>query len=396
MKKKRNITIIAILLVILGIIIGNGIYQYSHNKDYYYQSTVKSIVDIFDRNETIDEAAISFTVYDTASVTKLFFADKSGNQTLLERDGDAWIINGEYPANQDLVNQIMYTINRIHIKPMSIRKKDNIVTQMASTNTKVEVYQTEPRINLFNKIRLFNREIRSRVFYVGGVTQDNTGTYVLKEGGDNVYIAYLPALNGSISSRFSAKPIDWRSHLIFHSNMSDIASVKVEINNNPDNSFIINEIGRYQYTMTRLSGQPVEFSDNKVLTLLSSFQDVRFESFLNDVEPARRDSIINSPFQERLTVTTKDGVSRSVTTYSLLPNADMFDYNQELLNDPEYHDRLLDVDHKYALLSEGDEFVLIQDFVFEKLLKPAYYYDKDYREEIPQIYYQELETVESR
>ena len=57
---------------------------------------------------------------------------------------------------------------------------------------------------------------------------------------------------------------------------------------------------------------------------------------------------------------------------------------------------LTDPDHKYALLSEGNEFVLIQDFVIGKLLKPAYYYDKNYREDVPQIYYKELETVESR
>ena len=54
-----------------------------------------------------------------------------------------------------------------------------------------------------------------------------------------------------------------------------------------------------------------------------------------------------------------------------------------------------DPDHKYALLSEGNEFVLIQDFVFGKLLKPADLYSKDYKDEIPQVYYKELETVES-
>lgn len=396
MKRKKRITIISVLLlVILGIIIGNGVYQYHYNKDFYYQSTVKKIVDIFDKNETIDEAAMNFTVYDTASVTKLFFADKSGNQTLLERTDNGWTVNKDYAANQFLINQILYTTNRIHIKPMSVKKKDNIVTQMASTNTKIEVYQRMPRINLFNKIKLFYHETRSRVYYVGGVTQDNTGTYVLKEGGNNVYVAYLPALNGSISSRFTANALDWRSHIIFNSKMNEIESVKLEINRDPANSFIINEIGRTQYSMTRLNGEPVDYSDNKVLTLMTSFQDVRFEAFLNDIDPIRRDSVINSPFEQRLTVTTKDGKSRTVTTYSMLPNADMFDYDPNVVNDPNFYDGITDPDHQYALLSEGNEFVLIQKFVFGKLLKPAYYYDKNYRDEFKQIYYKELETIES-
>ena len=74
--------------------------------------------------------------------------------------------------------------------------------------------------------------------------------------------------------------------------------------------------------------------------------------------------------------------------------ADMYNYSKEDLE--KFDDMIKDPDHKYALLSEGNEFVLIQNFVFGKLLKPADFYSKDYKDEIPQIYYKELETVESR
>ena len=373
--KKKNIiliVIVAILIIIAGILIGNNRYLSSLRGD-----------------------AADFTVYDTASITKLFLADKSGNQVELEREGMAWIVNNEYHANQSLVNEMLYTLTRMRIKrPVSVRQTDNIISQMATTNTKVEVYQMLPRINLFNKVKLFYNETRSKVFYVGGVTQDNIGTYVLKEGGDKVYVAYLPMLNGSISSRFSANPTDWRNHIIFNARLNDIESVKLEINDDPDNGFIIKEGERYQYTMNRLNGEPVEFSDNKVLNLLTSFSDVRFEAFLYDIDSARRDSIINSPFQQRLTLTTKDGISRSVTKFRLITNSDIYDYSEDDID--QFTEMLNDPDHKYALLSEGNEFVLIQDFVFGKLLKPADFYSKDYKDEIPQVYYKELETVESR
>ena len=375
--KKNNIisiVIIAILVIIAGILIGNN----------RYLSSLRS-------------EASDFSVYDTASITKLFFADKSGNQVLLQRDGTAWTVNNEFRANQNLVNEMLYTINRMRIKmPVSIKKSDNIVTRMSSTNTKVEVYQMMPRINLFNKVKLFYHEKRSKVFYIGDVTQDNNGTYILKEGGDKVYIVYMHGFRGFISSRFSANPMDWRDHTIFNAKLADIKSLKLEINDDPNNGFIINENGRYQYTMNRLNGEPVDFSDNKVLNLLSSLGDVRFEAFLYDVDPARRDSIINSPFQQRLTLTMKDGKSSSVTTFRLRTNADLYDYSKEELENPDFDKIINDPDHKYALLSEGNEFVLIQDFVFGKLLKPADFYSKDYKDEIPQVYYKELETVESR
>ena len=374
MKKKNilSIVIIAILVIIAGILIGNN----------RYLSSLRS-------------EASDFTVYDTASITKLFFADKSGHQVLLQRDGSRWLIDNEYDANQSMVNEMLYTLNRMRIKmPVSVKKSDNIVTRMASNNTKVEVYQILPRINFFNKLKLFYHETRSKVFYIGDVTQDNQGTYVLKEGGDKVYVAHIPGLRGTLSPRFTANPVDWRSHRIFAEKMDNIASVKLEINGDPHNSFIINETGRAQFTMNRLDGEPVDFSDNKVLTLMMAFKDVRFEAFLDEVEPARRDSIIHSPFQQRLTLTTKDGKDISVTTFRLLANADLYDYSDEDLDS--FEEMIKDPDHQYALLSEGDEFVLIQDFVFGKLLKPADYYSKDYKDEIPQIYYQELETVESR
>ena len=374
MKKKNilSIVIIAILVIIAGILIGNN----------RYLSSLRS-------------EASDFTVYDTASITKLFFADKSGHQVLLQRDGSRWLIDNEYDANQSMVNEMLYTLNRMRIKmPVSVKKSDNIVTRMASNNTKVEVYQILPRINFFNKLKLFYHETRSKVFYIGDVTQDNQGTYVLKEGGDKVYVAHIPGLRGTLSPRFTANPVDWRSHRIFAEKMDNIASVKLEINGDPHNSFIINETGRAQFTMNRLDGEPVNFSDNKVLTLMMAFKDVRFEAFLDEVEPARRDSIIHSPFQQRLTLTTKDGKDISVTTFRLLANADLYDYSDEDIDS--FEEMIKDPDHQYALLSEGDEFVLIQDFVFGKLLKPADYYSKDYKDEIPQIYYQELETVESR
>ena len=374
MKKKNilSIVIIAILVIIAGILIGNN----------RYLSSLRS-------------EASDFTVYDTASITKLFFADKSGHQVLLQRDGNRWLIDNKYDANQSMVNEMLYTLNRMRIKmPVSVKKSDNIVTRMASNNTKVEVYQILPRINFFNKLKLFYHETRSKVFYIGDVTQDNQGTYVLKEGGDKVYVAHIPGLRGTLSPRFTANPVDWRSHRIFAEKMDNIASVKLEINGDPHNSFIINETGRAQFTMNRLDGEPVDFSDNKVLTLMMAFKDVRFEAFLDEVEPARRDSIIHSPFQQRLTLTTKDGKDISVTTFRLLANADLYDYSDEDIDS--FEEMIKDPDHQYALLSEGDEFVLIQDFVFGKLLKPADYYSKDYKDEIPQIYYQELETVESR
>ena len=374
--KKNTLAIIiaALLVVIAGVLIWNNRYL-----------------------TTIRGEAADFTVYDTASITKLFFADKRDHQVLLERTEEGWTVDNHYQASQQLINDMLKTLNRLRIRmPVSLKKSDNVITRMSSNNIKVEVYQIVPRINLFNRIKLFKHETRTKVFYVGDDTQDNNGSFVLKEGADKAYIVHLHGIRGFISSRFSANPIDWRDHIVFNSKMADIQSVKLEINDDPTNSFIITENGRYQFKMHSLDGKDIEYDTLRVLNLMSSFNEVRFESFLIDVSAQRRDSIINSPFQQRLTVTTKDGESRTITTFKLLANADMYDYDLNELDNPEIDKIITDPDHQYALLSEGNEFVMIQKFVFGKLLKPAEYYRLDHVEPVKVVSYKELETVESR
>ena len=367
MKKNRlAIIITSLLIVIAAVLLWNNRYLTSLRGDAY-----------------------DFTVRDTASVTRLFFADKSGNHVLLSRTDEGWKVNEKYDAQPKMVNNMLYTLDKMRIKmPVSLASHDNVITRMAGTNTKVEVYQIVPRINLFNKVKLFPHEKLTKVFYIGDVTQDNSGTYVLKEGADKAYIVHLHGFRGFISSRFSANQEDWRDHKIISENISNIASVKLEFNNDPENSFILNENGRYKYEMKRLNDESnVNIDTVRVLNLLTSFSDVRFEAFLTDITKERRDSIINSPYQERLTLTTKDGRQEVVRTYTMRIDASAFGFTENDWDD--------DPDHKYAYIENNDELVMIQDFAFGKILHPASYYEKGYVEPQRMIFIEELEEIPS-
>jgi hypothetical protein len=259
---------------------------------------------------------------------------------------------------------------------------------MAGTNTKVEIYQIVPRINLFNKIKLFPHEKLTKVFFIGDVTQDNSGTYVLKEGADKAYIVHLHGFRGFISSRFSANQEDWRDHKIISEDINNIASMKLEFNNDAENSFVINTTGNYKYEMKHLhDGSNVDIDTIRVLNLLTSFNDVRFEAFLTDITKERRDSIISSPYLERLTLTTKDGKQEVIRTYTMRINASAFGFTEDDWDD--------DPDHKYAYIENSDELVMIQDFAFGKILKPAEYYQKGYKEPRRTVYIEEIEEIPS-
>ena len=197
-----------------------------------------------------------FAVSDTASVTKIFIADMNANEVLLERDSDGWILNKDYKAQQRKVSDLLYTMMKLRVRtPVAQASQDNVIKRMAGMAVKVEVYQVLPRINLFDRIKLFPREIRSVVYYVGDTPKDNLGTFMLKEGAEKAYIMQITGFKGFLSSRYSPLPEEWRDHKVFNTNLNEIQSVKVEFNAEPEKSYEITRIGKHQYKFENLQGQ---------------------------------------------------------------------------------------------------------------------------------------------
>lgn len=316
---------------------------------------------------TLHGSATDFSVWDTASVTKMYLADRLDHESLLERHPDGWTVN-EYKAHDEKVNQLLNTLYRIHVRmPVSVASHDNIIKQMAVSSTKVEIYQIVPRINLFNKVKLFPREKCTKVFYVGDATMDNNGTFMLKEGADQPYIVNIPGFRGYISTRFAANPDEWRDHVIFQESLADIQSLTMEFGDDPMRSFRIDNVGKHQYKLTRLAdNQDLPLDTLKVINLLSSFSDLRYEELLtNKTEQKRMDSIRQSPFLHKITLENKQGEVKSMKSY-IKKVQSVFD-----IPETEWID---DADRMYAFIDDDKDLVLIQYYIFDKILKDVNYY----------------------
>lgn len=349
MKRKNRIAIIltSLLVIIAGILIWNNRYL-----------------------NTLRGHASDFRVWDTANVTRIYLADRWGHESLMERTPEGWSLNNDYQAHQNKINQILYTLNKVRVRmPVSVSSHDNIIKRMAAESVKVEIYQKVPTINLFNKVKLFWKEKRTKALYVGDVTRDQSGTFMLKEGADKAYIVYIPGFRGFLSTRFTADPDDWRDHVIFKENIGNIASVTMEFGEEPESNFKIENIGRHSYKVTALhNNEDLAFDTLKVINFLTSFSDLRFEALLtNTLQQTRIDSIVNSPFLHRITLETKDGKVSSMRTYKkkLILGA----------NNPTPQDEIeIDNDRMYGLVNNDKDLVLIQYFIFDKILNPLEYY----------------------
>lgn len=337
---------------------------------------VLAVVAVFTGNHytTLKQKESDFSVRDTASITKIFMADNNVNEVLLERTPQGWILNKKYPANTKAVDFLLETLRKLKVKaPVAKSEHNNVVKRMAGIAVKVEIYQKVPAINLFDKIKLFEHEKRTKVFYVGDVTQNNLGTYMLMEGAKRPYVVYIPGFRGFVSVRFSPKPDDWKSHVVFNNRLINIKSVTLENGKEPGQSFkvVVND-ATGDYDLIRLSdGQPVpNFDTLKILNFLTSFRDLKYEARLNhDLAPQKIDSILHSkPLYVLTLVDTKNDTTKVVMYQKPRFPDEVNNAIEELVP--------VDLDRFYGSINHGEDFVLMQYYVFDKVLQPLDHYLK--------------------
>ena len=106
----------------------------------------------------------------------------------------------------------------------------------------------------------------------------------------------------------------------------------------------------------------------KMLNFLTAFSDLRYESLMDGLtDPQRQDSIIHSTPMNIITVVDKDGKSTSIKTFFKPNDPRAFDIEGGLYPH--------DVDRLYALVNDERDFVLLQYFVFDKVLRPLSHFN---------------------
>ncbi|MAE08454.1 MAG: hypothetical protein CL661_06800 [Bacteroidetes bacterium] len=324
-------------------------------------------------SSTLKESESEFAISDTSAVTKIFIADKQNNSVLLERTANGWILDGKYSTNPRVVEILLETMRRLKVKsPVPKAARDNIVKRMSSIGRKVEVYQKAHWINLFDKYKMFPYEKLSKVYYVGDVTPNNLGTYMLMEDAADPYVIHIPGFRGFLTPRFSPIPDDWKSHQVFNHNLADIISISMEFLEIPDESFrvdISDSDGSYKLIKLSDKENISRFDTLRLLNFLTSFSDLRYESRLNNLmSPITIDSIMQSDPMFEVTLVDDKKDTTYIITY--MKGTLSQEVKDEIYNKLVPDDR----DRFYALINNGEDFVLMQYYTFDKILYPLSYY----------------------
>jgi len=315
------------------------------------------------KNGTIKETLRDFAVADTSSINKIFLADKNGNSITLERQvAGNWTVNGKYNVRPDAIQTLLNTIKKIDIKePIGKNAQDNVIKRLAAKAVKCEIYQN-------NKL--------TKAYYVGTETPDQTGTYMIlidletMKPSARAFITYIPGFEGYLTTRYFVEERGWRDRTVFQYIPNEIKSVKVEVPSNPEYNYELSVKGNNNYELKMLSSNQLlsNVDTMAVKQYLSYFQQLNFESFEIDLKQEQIDSVIKSQPINILTVTDTKGKTNKVTFYARknLKGTEGND-GKPLTFDPERLD---------ALLDNGKDFVMVQFYVFGKVLPTPGYFQK--------------------
>lgn len=344
--KKRNIIIIAIVAIvcIAALIVAlHGSRKATFKQDYHIE--------------------------DTASVSRIYLADKQDNEVLLTRVADsAWMVDNTYPANQPMVNLFLETLNTMRIRQQVNRNAvPAVIKNLAAKGIKVEVYQRVPLINWFGgKLKLFTHEKLTRTYYVGSETKDMLGSYMFREGDKVPCVIHIPGFRGFLTPRFVTDPLKWRSHTIVDLDANAIERIELEIPADQNESFAVVNNGAGFDFMVGGSKAPT-FDTLRVAALIASFTWLNFDEFASIVPNSNDSSLVGTP-RTILRITDTAGTTREIRTYIKYTNPN----DMAIVPDEEMYETF-DVNRLYAIVDNTDT-VLIQYHVFDNILQPARYF----------------------
>ncbi|MBP6828041.1 MAG: hypothetical protein KA165_15870 [Saprospiraceae bacterium] len=211
-----------LLLAALFLLLGGGAWYVLHKK-----STNSGSANSWD---------MDFAVQNTGDIYKIFIADRNGRTATLERKEGYWLYNGKSRARPTAVGSLLETISKVnvwYIPPNAAEK--SMIKSLATEGIKVEIYDKAG-----NKMK---------AYYVGGVTNDEHGTFMMMENADQPYVTHIPSFVGQIRVRYLLGDDDWMDRTVFSEKPEEIQSVTVEYPQMKSESFRLEKIKEAEYAV---------------------------------------------------------------------------------------------------------------------------------------------------
>lgn len=299
-------------------------------------------------NTTLETDERDFAVEDTASITRIFMADKNGREVLLDRNPEGgWILDETHAVRKDAIDMLLETMNRITVKaPVSKSMFNNVLKNMVNLGIKVEIYQ--------------GGDNPSKTYYVGTSNQNHTGTYMLLDGASKPFLMHIEGFYGFLGPRYIIRANDWRKNGLFNYPYGDIQQIEVSYRDEPQRGFRI-EVGSTpeDLALYNSNDQPMPgFDSTEVRSFLALFQDINYEGFEETKTEAFIDSIKAATPYKVISVTDQAGETVRAELFRKPSPPGSMDFDGNTIEN--------DLDRLYIWINR-DLFVVGQYYVLDKI-----------------------------
>ena len=298
----------------------------------------------------------NFAYSNTTKIDKIFITNKSSKEyvTLKKTDEKNWVVNDKYKASNSQIELLLETMRKLKVKkPVGKAELEPVIKNMSLNGTKVEVYE--------------NGKI-SKVFYVGGNTYDELGTYFYMENAKEPYVCHIPGFVGFLNTRFFTNLNAWRSKVIFDHTPEQIKTIDVNWTEQPQNSYTIdNQSSSPSMSANgKVYSNPNQINLNLLRSYLALWENLCYEGFPIDLNPKIIDSIANktNPILV-ITLTDKNNQKTTMQVHRKGLKKDSYQQMDNMGNPLDF-----EMENFYAFINGNKtEIVQIQDFVFGKVMK---------------------------
>lgn len=326
-------------LIILAAIIGIAAFMYFTQK-----------------TNTLDNSSL-FAIADTASITRVLIEGDDGRKINLTKvSPNYWKLNERHKARPDAIETLLNTIKKIRVRfPVGNASYDNVMKTFEKPLKTVSIYTKE------------NPETPIKKYMLGGITQDKAGTYMLLEGSSSPYVVGVLGMEGHLLTRYFTMVEEWRDRLIFDYEANQIASIKAEYPYHPAYSFQLTVEETKGATVVPLEKEGEALAkttpnQSTIQEYLQSFEKLYAEAFENG--HVKIDSVKTSKPFCKMTITNKGGKKKEmIVHYVPINKRSKLQFFEDGSPVP------FDVDRYLAFINKGNDLVMIQRYVFEKVFK---------------------------
>lgn len=304
---------------------------------------------------TLDKRESNFAVENASDISRILLTAVDGRKVELLKTGNGWKMNGSFDVNEEALSLLLTSIQKVKaVSPVAVPAQKNVLQEMHASSTRVQIFTDDT-------------SRPEKVYVVGGPTANADGTFMIMEidgqPASQPYITAIPGLRAYLTVRYNPDVEQWRNRWIYRENNRTIESVSVNYYGHPEKSFSIKLASKDSFAIWNGDDEPGEQPKQRFIQqYLDFYQALSMEAYENTNKI--KDSILMQQPYCTFTVKAK-GKPAATTVLYYMP------LNKRSIRrfDEEGRELLYDAEHYYATINNNRDFVLIQYYVWGKVLR---------------------------